>query len=340
VTAHNTTSAARQDSVQYPAAYERVRPELGRVVALITRQIECADESLAPMMQHIMASSGSLVRPVLVLLSGKCLGRLSVAHVKIGAVVEMLHIATLVHDDVIDHASLRRGWPSLNSLWGNDCAVLAGDCLLARAFGVAGELQSIQMNRLLADTAQTMCRGELKQNLLRGKWDISEGTYRDIIKDKTAGFFSACCVLGAIASKAGSARTQHLADFGLNLGMAFQHIDDLLDIIGDETTIRKERGSDIANAKLTLAFIKMLEKLDDSRRTAAIKKLNASKRCAADFLDELSQTGALRYVFDVAARHIEKAVSCLRRLDNCDVAADLAEIAHSVTARIDKNRLS
>jgi octaprenyl-diphosphate synthase len=322
------------------ASSDPVRPELLSVVDLIAEHLKCADEFVAPLMKHIAVSSGGMTRPSLVLLSGRCFGRLNASHIKIAAVVEMIHTATLLHDDVIDHAAMRRGTDSVNSLWGNECAVLAGDCLLARAFGVSGELQSIQINRLLADSAQAMCRGELKQNLLRGKWDITEEVYRKVVEDKTAQFFSACCALGAVVSKVSGSRMQSLAGFGLNFGMAFQHVDDLLDIIGEETTTRKAGGSDLANGKPTLAFIRMLEKTDVRKKSAVFKELSDNEQPAAAFLERLKETGSLRYVFDTAARYVERAVAHLRQIDECSARASLVETARSITARVDQSRLS
>jgi octaprenyl-diphosphate synthase len=306
---------------------------------LIAEQLKCTDEFVAPLMKHIAVSSGGMIRPSLVLLSGKCSGRLNASHIKIAAVVEMIHTATLLHDDVTDHATMRRGAESVNSLWGNACAIVAGDCLLARAFSVSGELQSIQINRLLADSAQALCRGELKQNLLRDKWDITEEAYRKVIEDKTARFFSACCALGAVASKVGGSRIQNFAGFGLNFGMAFQHIDDLLDIIGDETTTRKASGSDLANGTPTLAVIRMLEKTDIRKRTVVLKELDGREQPAAAFLERLKETGALRYVFDTAARYVERAVAQLRPIEDCTAKASLIETARSITAKVDQNRL-
>ena len=339
MTIHNATTAGKHHPVQLAARFEPVHTELLRVMDLIAEQLKCADEFVAPLMRHIVVSSGGMTRPSLVLLSGKCFGRLNVSHIKIAAVVEMIHTATLLHDDVIDHAMVRRGTNSVNSLWGNECAIVAGDCLLARAFSVSGELQSIQINRLLADSAQAMCRGELKQNLLRGKWDITEEAYRKVIEDKTARFFSACCALGAVASRVGGSRVQNLAGFGLNFGMAFQHVDDLLDIIGDETTTRKANGSDLANGKPTLAFIRMLEKTDVRKRAAMLKELDGHGQPAAAFLERLKETGALRYVFDTAARYVEKAIAHLRPIDDCNARSSLIETAKSITAKVDQSRL-
>jgi octaprenyl-diphosphate synthase len=339
LTTNSSTAAGKHEPLRLPAAYDPVRPELIRVAEMIAAQVKHDDEPVGPVMRHITTSRGSMIRPALVLLSGKCFGQLSVSHVRIGAIVEMIHSASLLHDDVLDQAQLRRGRTTTNGLWGNDCAVLAGDCLLARAFSISGELQSVQISRTLADATQSMCRGELRQNLLRGHWDINEETYGKILEDKTGRFFKACCILGGIASRVGSSTLQNLGGFGLNVGMAFQHTDDLLDIIGDEATSGKEQNSDLANRKTTLAFIRLLAGLDARRKAAMLKKLGTRGQSAAALRPSLTQAGALKYVFDVAAAHVERAVKCLRPLSDSHAKAALLEIARSITARIDPGRL-
>lgn len=329
----------KHKSPQFPAAYDPVRSDIARVLEIIAGQIRSADSSIAPVMQHVMRSPGSLTRPVLVLLAGKSLGRLRASHIRTAAIVEMIHTATLLHDDVIDQAGLRRGRASLNSIWGNDCAVLAGDFLLARAFAIAGDLNNAQVSRALADVAVAMCRGELKQNLLRGRWDIDEQTYRSIIDDKTAKLFSASCALGAIASGASRTAVQRFAGFGLNLGMAFQHTDDLLDIVGSEPLMRKGQGSDIANGKLTLAFIVMLQRLGAGAKASAVRKLKTGRCSTGDFLDDLRRTGALQHVFDKAGAYTDRALSCLQADEQSPAYAGLRAIARSVIERIDTRKL-
>ncbi len=316
-----------------------VQEELLRALAMIASRARTKDRFAAPVMRHVTGSCGGMIRPAIVLLSARCCGRAGTPAVKIAAVVEMMHTATLLHDDVIDHAVTRRGLPSVGSLWGNDCSILAGDWLLAEAFGISGELGDVQINRLLAKTAQAMCRGELTQNLLRDRWDITQQTYQAVIENKTAVFFSACCALGVIVLKGRPEVMRRLARFGLELGMAFQHADDLMDIIGDEKESKKQAGSDIANGKATLAFIVMLERLDRRRRDAATKKLRTRTHAAADFLEPLRRTGAMLYVFDTAVSHVEKAIAALGPLADRDAGLSLVRIAHSVIAKIDPARL-
>jgi octaprenyl-diphosphate synthase len=340
VTTKNTAALPRQHLEHLPAAYEPIRGELSRVLELMGRELASADRAIAPIMQHIAESRGGLIRPALVLLSGKCFGRIVPEHIRLGAIVEMVHTATLLHDDVIDEASVRRGRSSLNSLWGNDCAVLAGDYLLARAFGLSSDLQNVRMRRAISATALSMCNGELTQDLLRGKWDISEDAYCSIIKEKTAAFFSSCCALGAMASKASAGQVRSLAAYGLDVGMAFQHTDDILDIIGHPETIRKSNGSDLANGKVTLPFIRMLAVLDHSEREAVIVKLDSGKSTVADFASRLRRSGALKYAFAAAQKHITRAITHLRATDENAARAGLVEIAHAITSRIDQAALT
>ncbi|HSV27833.1 MAG TPA: polyprenyl synthetase family protein [Sedimentisphaerales bacterium] len=314
--------------------------ELRLVRKIIADRMRFRDRLVAPVMQYIAASPGGMIRPALMLLAAKACGSRRASTVKVAAVAEMIHTATLLHDDVIDQADTRRGRPSVCNLWGNNSAVVAGDWLLAEAFRLSAEVDGDRMNALLADTAQAMCRGELTQNLLRDRWDITEQTYRTIIENKTARLFSTCCSLGVTAAGGRPSDIKRLAEFGLEIGMAFQHTDDLLDIIDAKATTRKTAGSDIANGKPTLAFIRMLEKLDGRSRNAAIRKLKTHKYPPAEFLSLLRRTAALEYVFAVASAHVDRAVGRLGPIADSGAGRSLVKIARSVTRRIDVRKLT
>ena len=339
MTARNRSISAECRSAKFPSEYRMVRKELRCVRAIIADRMRSRDRLVAPVIQHIAASSGGMIRPALALLAAKLCSNQCVSAAKVAAVAEMIHTATLLHDDVIDQADTRRGRPSVRSLWGNNSAVVAGDWLLAEAFRLSAELGNDQVDTLLADAAQAMCRGELTQNLLRDRWDMTEQTYRAIIENKTARFFGTCCSLGVIAAKGRPSDMKRLAAFGLELGMAFQHTDDLLDIIDVRATARKAAGSDIANGKPTLAFIRMLENLDARSRNASIRKLNTHRCPPAEFLVPLRRTAALEYVFAVASAHIDYAVARLGPAADSDAGRSLVQIARSVTRRIDVRKL-
>ena len=189
--------------------------------------------------------------------------------IRIAAIVELIHNATLLHDDVIDGGQKRRGLPTVNSLCGNESAVLLGDFLLSRVFKMCAELKPEIIN-IIAGTVVRVCEGELRQMAQRQNWQLSESEYIDIITEKSAALFSSCCLLGGLLAGASETQVRSLACFGLNAGIAFQITDDLLDIIGDESKTGKTLGSDVDKNKLTLAVIHLLRTVDEREKSAVI----------------------------------------------------------------------
>jgi geranylgeranyl pyrophosphate synthase len=189
--------------------------------------------------------------------------------VRIAAIVELIHNATLLHDDVIDGGQKRRGLPTVNSLCGNESAVLLGDFLLSKAFKICAELGP-EITNIIASTAVRVCEGELRQVAQRQNWQLSESEYIDIITEKSASLFRCCCLVGGLLAGASETQVRSLARFGLNAGIAFQITDDLLDIIGDEGKTGKTLGSDIDKNKLTLAVIHLLRTVGERQKSAVI----------------------------------------------------------------------
>jgi octaprenyl-diphosphate synthase len=319
-------------------AYKPITRQLHGVSSMLRKELCADDASIASLTRHIAASRGAMIRPALLLLSGRCFGRVGAVHIRLATAAEIMHTATLLHDDVLDSADIRRRRASVNSLWGNDCAVLAGDFLLARMLGITADLPDARMRRAFSQTAETMCRGELRQDILRGRWDISEKLYKKIIEEKTAAFFGVCCKLGAMASGATNTDTARMTEFGIELGLAFQHTDDLLDIVGIRETIGKNGGSDLANGKLTLPFIRMMASLDRRSRSKMTRKLDAADS-SNGLLVELRRSGALRYAYNVAQVHTATAMALLKPIPDCAARKGLLDIAGSVLSRIDASIL-
>ena len=178
-----------------------VAPQLGQVQELIDEQLRQCDEMVRRLTGHINAVGGKMLRPGLVLVAGAATGRITQEHIRVGAMVEMIHSATLLHDDVIDAGQLRRGIPTVNSIWGNECAVLLGDFLLSRVLAMCSQAEPTVVERL-ATAASRVCRGELRQTMQKRNIGLSEGEYIEIIKNKCASLFSVCCELGAILAGA------------------------------------------------------------------------------------------------------------------------------------------
>jgi octaprenyl-diphosphate synthase len=261
-----------------------VGDDLRRVRALINEQLTAAPPALAglgspgpgrrtsdvgKLIEYVSVRSGKMLRPGLVLLAGRCFGKVTQQHIQVAAILEMIHNATLLHDDVMDEGQKRRGLPTINSLCGNEVAVLLGDFLLSRVFRMCTELEP-HAAKVVAGSAVRLCEGELGQVVRRNNWQLTEPEYIEVITEKSAVLFNSACYLGALLAKADENQARSLADFGLNSGIAFQITDDLLDLVGDEKKTGKTLGTDVDKQKLTLAIIHLLAAADEQERTSII----------------------------------------------------------------------
>ena len=200
----------------FASTFAVISDELELVKGCIRRQLVSPDSQTNELLDHVISSNGKMIRPVLVCLSGRSCGQTNNSHTEIAAIIEMVHCATLLHDDVIDQADSRRNMATVNSLWGNKSAVLLGDFMLSKAFAMAAN-QGQRISGILADTAIHVCQGELQQNTQSDNWRLSESDYYKIIEAKTASLFGCSCRLGAIASGADDKTAKCLSEFGLAL---------------------------------------------------------------------------------------------------------------------------
>lgn len=239
---------------------ELVRPELQRVEAEFGLQTASTVRSITEIGQYLQEGGGKRLRPALVLLSAKLCGSEGPAAVRLAAVVEMIHTATLVHDDVIDQADTRRGRPSTNSRWGNHMSVLAGDWLYMQAFHIALAERNYRILDVLIGLTQIMVEGELLQLTSLRKLLVTEEEYLELAYRKTACLFSASLRLGALLGGKSEEEENQLGQYGINLGLAFQLIDDVLDFTSSEEVLGKPIGNDLREGKLTLPLIYLLQK--------------------------------------------------------------------------------
>ncbi len=244
---------------------ELVQSDLLKVERAIALESVSSVDAVTSIGRYLHLSGGKRLRPTLLLLCNGLVGR-SEAAVRLAAVVEMIHAATLVHDDVIDIAQTRRGKPSTNAVWGNQTSVLAGDWLYMQAFQIALRERNFRILDVLISLTQLMVEGELLQLERIGKLDVSEADYMDLVDRKTAGLFSVCARLGAVAGDASESAETVLAEAGWNLGMAFQLVDDLLDFTSSEDVLGKPVGSDLREGKVTLPLIYALERATEDER--------------------------------------------------------------------------
>src|SRR4051812_32277693 len=239
--------------------FDLIQDELVEVEKHITAESVASVDAVTAIGQYLQSSGGKRLRPALLLISAKLAGRAGTAAIHLGAVVEMIHAATLVHDDVIDAAFPRRGRPSTNVKWGNHTCVLAGDWLYMQAFQIALRERNFEILDLLISLTQMMVEGELLQLERIGQIDVTEADCMELVDRKTACLFSVCARLGAVSAGADAVVQEKLGDYAWNLGMAFQLVDDVLDFTAREKTLGKPVGGDLREGKVTLPLVYALE---------------------------------------------------------------------------------
>jgi octaprenyl-diphosphate synthase len=295
--------------------YAPVGKQLERVERTLCDELHSNHPFVDRLASHGFRLGGKRLRPALVLLSAKTSGSLKPEHLQLAAAVEMIHTATLIHDDVLDEATLRRHLETVNARWDNEASVLLGDYLFARSLRMASALDDPFASRAIGQTAQTMCEGELRQIESRGNYDLSEDDYLEIISDKTASLTACCCRLGSHYAGAEPATCRRLSQFGRNLGMAFQIADDLLDVLGDEATAGKSLGTDLAKQKPTLPLIRLLSRADHADRCELLRLLSGSgnhhRRALRPWLD---RSDAVAYTRTKARQYAQLAAEQLDQL--------------------------
>lgn len=286
--------------------------------------------------RHILDAGGKRLRPSLVLLCARaCQSKGSIERaIGIGASVELIHMATLMHDDVIDGADSRRGRTTANSVWSNQISVLAGDYMLAKATSLLGADGDAELIRILSQATIYMTEGEIAQIEARGDVSGSIESYISIIRAKTAEFMAACCRMGAVIGGGSPSVREALAQYGLNLGVAFQITDDLLDLIGDPSETGKPIGGDIYEGKVTLPVILALKKSTDRKAMEDILRAGEVKPSDVDLIkNKVIETGAVEGTLEVAADYVNRASEALEALPQSDARASLDELAKYVLTR-------
>jgi octaprenyl-diphosphate synthase len=289
-----------------------VATEFEQVNQLIVDQLHSDVAMVENVGHYIVDAGGKRLRPLLVLLSGAAMGACTGRHVKFAAVVEFIHTATLLHDDVVDISTLRRGRPTANAEFGNAPSVLVGDFLYTRAFQLMVQLEDMDILRHMADTTNTIAEGEVLQLTRAGNADTSEAQYLDVITRKTAILFAAGCLGAGILSGVSADSRQALEKFGLNLGIAFQMIDDVLDYDGDPAAMGKNVGDDLTEGKPTLPLIQVMRTGTEEEKSLVH---HAITRRTAENLEgvvaAVRRCGALEYTRERARHYHDLALDCL-----------------------------
>jgi octaprenyl-diphosphate synthase len=277
--------------------YAPISRDLEEVERLLARSLENDRPRLAEVIGHVNHYRGKRLRPALLLLVGKALGRLTPQHHLMAAVVELVHTATLVHDDVLDGASMRRHVATVNARWGNHNSILLGDYLFTHAFHLSATIGDARVCEMLGETTNRVCEGELCQGLHSGNLDLSEDDYFDIIDGKTAELIACAAKLGALFSHASREAIDSMERFGRNLGMAFQIADDLLDLLGEEKVTGKSLGTDLELQKLTLPMIRLLSQ-SETMRNRVKQMLTAPGNHKREALQPLlEESDAIEYTY-------------------------------------------
>ncbi|MEW5862951.1 MAG: polyprenyl synthetase family protein [Pseudomonadota bacterium] len=285
--------------------------------------------------QYLVASGGKRLRPALLLLAAGACGARDEARIELAAVVEFIHTATLLHDDVVDASDLRRGQSTANARFGNAAAVLVGDFLYSRAFQMMVGAGSMRVMAVLAEATNTIAEGEVMQLMNCRNPDVGEAGYLEVVQRKTAKLFEASARLGAVLAGAPPALEARLAEYGMRVGTAFQLIDDVLDYSGDTETIGKSLGDDLAEGKATLPLIRAMACGDETQaRLVRDAIVSGGREAFAPVLEAVRATGALEYAREVARREAEAARAALDSLAPSAHRDSLLELAtFSVTRR-------
>ena len=283
---------------------------------------------------YIINSGGKRLRPLLVLLASRATGELQERHVKLAAVIEFIHTATLLHDDVVDESSLRRGRDTANSIWGNAASVLVGDFLHTRAFQMMVEIGNMDVLAVMADATNTLAAGEVMQLMNCHDPDVTEANYLEVIYRKTGALFEAGCRLGAVISGADAAVAERMAAYGRHLGTAFQLIDDVLDYTGDASEIGKNIGDDLAEGKPTMPLIYAI-RTGDAAQVALLREVieHGGRDRIPDVQMAVESTGAIAYTRRLARTEQERAVECLSCLPDSDFKKALISLAEFAVER-------
>jgi octaprenyl-diphosphate synthase len=323
-----------------------IAPQLIAVNELFARELTSDLPNVNTLVTHVAKFRGKMLRPMLVLLSGLAASPnragkrdeadspLTFEHVTLATVVEMVHMATLVHDDILDGAEIRRKGATINHLHGNEAAVLLGDFLISHAYHLCSSLDSQEASRLIGHTTNIVCEGELTQNFNRRNWKLDEKTYYLIIYRKTAALTETCCRLGAMVSTHDPAVIDALSTYGKVLGLAFQIVDDILDICGEQKKVGKSLGTDIEKGKLTLPMIHFLKHAAPQHRELLVGLLESEEHDRVERVRQLiGPSESIAYARQEAERLVGEAIGALSILPPSEAKDALIEAAHYVTAR-------
>ena len=330
----DTDADRRSDALELSAIQVLAADDMAKVDALIRRRLASDVVLVNQIGEHIIAAGGKRLRPLLAMLAARALGYTGHEHHQLAAIIEFIHTATLLHDDVVDESELRRGRKTANALWGNAPSVLVGDFLYSRSFQLMVELDSTEIMRVLADTTNAIAEGEVLQLLHVRNPDTDETAYLHVIERKTAVLFAAATKLGALLAGADAQTQQALHDYGLQLGFAFQIADDVLDYTADADSLGKNIGDDLAEGKATLPLIHAIAHADPATRERLRHAVQHGDSGALPVvIDAIRDSGGLEHSLAMARTYALRAERCLDGLEDNDCVSALRGLARYAVKR-------
>jgi octaprenyl-diphosphate synthase len=311
-----------------------VAEDMQAVDRLILRRLESDVVLINQIGHYIVGSGGKRLRPLAVLLSARACGYQGLRHTDLAAVVEFIHTATLLHDDVVDGSDLRRSRETANAVWGNEASVLVGDFLYSRAFEMMVDVENMRVMDILSHATNRIAEGEVLQLLNCNDPDTTEERYMEVIKRKTATLFEAGTQLGAVLAESPVEIEKAVADYGLQLGIAFQLVDDALDYRAEGETLGKNLGDDLAEGKPTLPVIKAMESGTDKERALLREAIESGGReQIAHVAEAIESTKAIDYTIGLARRYAQEAKNAVRLLPESAQRTALEKMADFAVSR-------
>jgi octaprenyl-diphosphate synthase len=303
------------------------------VESRILEQVKDFDPGVEPYMEYICDTSGKRIRPALAILAGGATGGLRDEHLDLGVILELIHMATLVHDDIIDGATSRRKVPTANAKWGNGMAVLLGDALFSHALKLSTDFNDLALSRAISLAAREVCQGEILQTQRRFDLNVTKKDYFRMIEMKTGALFAAASKLAAVISGSPDSVTGPMFDYGMKLGTAYQIYDDVVDLIGSEDQVGKTLGTDLEKGKLTLPILNLLERANPKQKEQLSRRIIEQEPLDLPVLVGIAEyEGSMADAIDTAAQLVTEARESLMVLDDSDYRSAM----HNVTLFVDQ----
>lgn len=308
----------------FDASMDLIAQDLTSVEKKVREQAACFDSGVEEYIAYACGGSGKRLRPVLALLSGGATGKINEDHINLATILELIHIATLVHDDIMDKAELRRGRPTLHSKWGNSVSVLVGDLLFSHALKMATAFSDSEVCRRIADAVLEVCSGEILQTQHRFDFDLKLVDYYRMVQMKTGALFSVACELGAFLSKADQSTVEIFKNYGNNIGIAYQILDDCIDLVGNQEKIGKTLGTDLDSGKFTLPILMLLQSASNEERKAFQELLLSHEKNDNDTLVAMTlDRGAFLSSVEEARLLLDQAEEGLKKVDESEYVSGL-----------------